>query len=145
MQIMTQDKPKRKPGRPRKDNEPLNKNVIAKYVNRGVTSPTTIAEATGTTVRAAVDALKRYGFDKDSVEEYRKNKAEILDGIQAKLLQAAATKDLEGVPVQQLITSAAILYDKSRLETGQSTGNIAVIIKAADRLECLDDTTVVIK
>jgi len=83
-----------------------------------------------------VDAvLRKYNSNIKEVDDYRKNRVEIIAGIQGKLLKTLATKDCTEASVQQLATAAAILIDKERLLTGQSTANIATFSHLVAEIE----------
>lgn len=133
MTQISDNKPKRKPGRPRKGEEVQNQ--IIRLAENGLKSPSVIAEAVGCDPSTVTIALKKYGLDGRDIKAYDENKVELLKGIQGKIIKAIAVKDLEDVPLQQLATSYGILVDKERLISGQSTSNMAVLVKIADDLD----------
>ena len=59
------------------------------------------------------------------VDEYRKDRALILAYYQRHLLTFLTPAKLRKASARDLIVGMGILYDKERLETGQSTSNIA--------------------
>ena len=78
--------------------------------------------------RQSVSALlARVEANKDITAQYRDKKAEVLETIQTELLSSVRADDPKSA--QQLVTSAAILEDKIRLERGQATVNTTVDIR----------------
>ena len=78
--------------------------------------------------RQSVSALlARVEANKDITAQYRDNKAQVLETIQTELLSSVRADDPKSA--QQLVTSAAILEDKIRLERGQSIVNTTVDIR----------------
>jgi len=71
--------------------------------------------------------LKAYGIIKEKVDSYISNRAMILAGVQHRLLSSITSADIKKTPVGSRILAAAQLYDKERLETGKTTGNLAVV------------------
>lgn len=98
--------------------------AIAMY--KGGMKQTDIAEAFGVTRTAISNLIARTKANEDVLSEYRANKAQIMEGIQSELLSAVSA---DNPKAQALVTSAAILEDKIRLERGQSTVNTAVDIR----------------
>jgi len=78
--------------------------------------------------RQSVSALlARVEANKDITAKYRESKAEVLETIQTELLSSVRADNPK--EAQSLVTSAAILEDKIRLERGQSTVNTTVDIR----------------
>lgn len=75
-----------------------------------------------------IRTLQRYGIDKAETEDYKSHRADILAGIQVKLLKSITDEDIKGMPVGQRFMGYGILYDKERLERGQSTSNESIIV-----------------
>ncbi len=61
------------------------------------------------------------------LDTYKNHRADILAGIQARLLRAVDDDRLDKTPVGSLVLAACQLYDKERLERGMSTSNMAMI------------------
>jgi hypothetical protein len=72
-------------------------------------------------------ALKRYGIEPNRLDSFKKHRADVFADLQDRILSSVTTEDIQKTPAIQRITGAAILYDKERLERGQSTSNQAVI------------------
>lgn len=77
-----------------------------------------------------VKTLQRYGIDYGVVPDYEKHRAQIFSGMQHRLLSSITDEDIQKTPAIQRLTGAAILYDKERLERGQSTEIHDVNIRA---------------
>lgn len=75
-----------------------------------------------------VKVLDRYGIKKQETDDYKANRADILTGIQHRILKTVTDDDLKRMPVGQRLMGFGILYDKERLERGQSTDNQSVIV-----------------
>ncbi|OPZ44105.1 MAG: hypothetical protein BWY95_02144 [Bacteroidetes bacterium ADurb.BinA104] len=74
-----------------------------------------------------VRVLQRYGIVAKEVKEFKDHRAEVLAGLQHKLIQSITADDIKKAPLGSRILAAAQLYDKERLETGKTTGNLAMI------------------
>lgn len=70
--------------------------------------------------------LKRYGVDIERVNSYRKLRADILATKQGEILEGMTPEKIEKASLKDSSVAFAILYDKERLETGQSTQNVAL-------------------
>ena len=69
--------------------------------------------------------LKPYKQYIDSLEDYKSHRADTFATIQHILLDSIQPSDIKSMAPASRITSAAILYDKERLERDKSTENIA--------------------
>ncbi|RMG00473.1 MAG: hypothetical protein D6726_11205 [Nitrospirae bacterium] len=73
------------------------------------------------------ERLKPYDEHILGLKKYKSKRADILAVYQQKILKHLTDEKLKKTPAAQLITMFAILYDKERLERGQSTSNVAVL------------------
>ena len=87
----------------------------------------TIAKATGCARESVSRALKRFGLTTQNIIDYRENRADVLAGLQAKILASVTTADLRKANLRDKVISAGVLYDKERLETGASTSNVHIL------------------
>jgi hypothetical protein len=87
-----------------------------------------IAESVNCSKQAVNQTLERYGIDYNHAENYKKRRAEIFAGLQARILESIDATDIKDASVLQRVTAAGILYDKERLETGKTTANIGTLI-----------------
>jgi hypothetical protein len=82
-----------------------------------------------------ITVLKRYGINRDETEDYRNGRAEIFAGMQHRILKSITEADIKGMTGLARLTGVGILYDKERLERGQSTSNVDVRVTAALEVE----------
>lgn len=147
-------KPKRGPGRPRKTSLDLPadfpglpatiKNVkidLQKAIElrlKGL-SYEDIGKHFKASKQAVQERLAPYvgGQDVD-LGEFKKNRADLLAWKQAQTLAALTTEDIEKANPRDKAIIFGTLYDKERLERGQSTTNAAVVIASACR-SSMDD------
>lgn len=88
-----------------------------------------IANAQGvhvTTVHQALKPIMEMIASPEQLEQYRANQAAILDTIAARTLASITEDDLQKASLLQKATTTAVLIDKSRLISGQSTQNIGI-------------------
>lgn len=73
----------------------------------------------------------------ERTKQYVKNRVFILQDLQRKLLNHLTDGKLKKANPQQLVWAYGVIYDKERLETGQSTQNIvyADMIKAKESIK----------
>jgi hypothetical protein len=69
--------------------------------------------------------LSSVGYKPDYLTKFKNNRADILASYQEIILNSLTPKDVNSASMSQKVTAYAILYDKERLERGQSTENIA--------------------
>jgi hypothetical protein len=79
--------------------------------------------------------LKRYGVTQDKTDEFKQLRADVLTGVQSKIIESIADDDLSKVSLRDKVVSFGILYDKERLERGLSTQNVelAEIVQIVDK------------
>jgi transposase len=85
-----------------------------------------IAKITGRDTSSVYRALKNYGIDTKKVNTYKKLKADILAGTQGRIIEAISDEDLTKAGLRDKAIAFGVLYDKERLERGQSTQNISL-------------------
>jgi hypothetical protein len=78
-----------------------------------------------------------YKIKRGRVEAYKANRGDILAGIQERIIHTLTDADIKKASMLQRVTAAGILYDKERLERGQSTSNQAsvesILLEIRDR------------
>ena len=79
-------------------------------------------DVTGESVRERIGGLVNTDFD---LEAFKKNRADILSGKQLELLKSLTEDDIKKASPYQKVGMFSLLYDKERLERGESTSNIA--------------------
>ena len=93
-------------------------------------TPIQIAESLDTSISNVSHCLKRYGIEPNDQESYKNHRAEIYAGIQEKILKRINLPEIKiesAKEFQQAMTGFGILYDKERLERGQSAGEKPLI------------------
>jgi hypothetical protein len=93
-----------------------------------------IGKVAGITKQAVSQALKRSGVDPQEIETFRAGRAGLLALKQKLILAGITPAKVEKMGVKDAAISYGILYDKERLETGQSTSNVANIHSIAQRV-----------
>ena len=79
--------------------------------------------------------LREYRDEVETLENFKKNRADILAVVQKKLLNSLSDADIKKATAYQRIGMFGILYDKERLERGESTENIHVLTQAISDLQ----------
>ena len=90
-----------------------------------------IAETLGCSKTNIHNRLKQYEPEIKGLKVYKDHRADIFALEQKRLLDSIDDKDIKKTPIAARMTSFGILYDKERLERGESTENIAHIHKVA--------------
>lgn len=143
---MTDGKPnkppiKRKPGRPpgapkipdpskRPKNTDIN--VIQEQITRNPgLSLREVGKLNGIDGSAVVRLLQRHGIHREHIEDYKQSRADLFAGMQEKIVACITSEDLQKASLRDKVIAAATLYDKERLERGQSTVNLAAVFAKA--------------
>jgi len=88
--------------------------------------------------QAAISMMfKRYGVNDKYLESFKTHRADIFAGIQDTILKTLTATDIKKASVRDRVIAAATLYDKERLERGQSTSNVSVLFQVAEAAEDL--------
>jgi hypothetical protein len=82
-----------------------------------------------------VRVLSRYGIESKEVQDYKDHRADIFSGIQNKILKSVTEEDIQKASLQVKAMAFGVLYDKERLERGQSTENVSIISRLANDLK----------
>ena len=89
-----------------------------------------------------INTLQRYHIDHAHMSNYKTNRADILSGLQDRFLSSITETDLQKTPVGTRVLAACQLYDKERLERGQSTSNLASVHADIAALRALETGSV---
>lgn len=108
----------------RKSKLDVSKMLELKTVNQ--LSYSEIAAIDGTTPQNIHSKIKNL-LPTEETKTYQEHRADILSNLQLKLLSNLDDDRLKKASAFQLVGAAGLLYDKERLERGQSTENIAQI------------------
>ena len=85
-----------------------------------------------------VQRLKEYKKEILGIESFKKNRSDILAIVQSRIINKITESDVKKASLLQKTTAISQLYDKERLERGQSTSNLAVQSIATDLQSLLD-------
>ena len=88
-----------------------------------------VADLLGCSKTNVVKRLGPFREELATLPIFKKNKADVLEVIQAKILNSFTESDIKEMKGRDRVVAAGILYDKVRLETGQSTTNQAIICR----------------
>ena len=106
--------------------------VLIDYRTKGLTQ-VEIARICGC-ARETV-SRKLSGCQLESLPSFVQHRAEVLAFWQRKILSSVTPNDIKKANFASKMAGFGILYDKERLERGQSTGNIGVIIGHIEMLQ----------
>lgn len=101
-------------------------------------TPSEIAESVNCSKPNVTQTLQRYGIEPNIAESFKDKRAQILVGLQEKI---ARKLNIDGIKIttakelQSAITGFGILFDKERLETGNSTENVNVLVAGLKDLQ----------
>ena len=126
----------------------------AKLIKTAQENPNLTTRQLGTLMNtshvAIVHAFKRYGLDRERIESFKVNRADIMAGPQETVAASFTEEDIKKASVRDRTILFGTLYDKERLERGQSTQNVATILASsvveatASRMAQASDVTLVV-
>jgi hypothetical protein len=130
-------------------NQPLTKST-RKLTDRQKVILKTKQEHPGLTVREigaiadcthanVIHTLKRYGINQEHLREFKSNRADILAGLQHRLLNSLTDEDIKKAPMGSRVLAAAQLFDKERLQNDLSTQNLASVHADVAAMKALQD------
>ena len=96
----------------------------------GITTRQLAAEQ-GVTQGAISNLFQKLNISHKHIEEFKGNRADILAGIQSTVLATLVEDDIKKASIRDRAILFGTLYDKERLERGQSTQNVATILASA--------------
>lgn len=105
-------------------NIPIEK--IIKYRKQGL-SINEIGDLVGISKQAVYQRLQPYLHELDTLEDYKTHRADIIALKGKEILKHLDSNRLEKASAYQLAGMYGILYDKERLERGESTQNVASV------------------
>lgn len=89
-----------------------------------------VAKIVGCQPSTVSNVLAKYGINQEELTEYKTNRADIFAGLQKKIAQSLNDEpDLKKVPYRDRVIGLGVIGDKERLERGESTTNLAGIVK----------------
>lgn len=132
-------------GRPRADQMiPLDKLIVLREKGLSYVQIGKILGCTAANVKIRLNALGMT-LESDVVEKFKEKRADILASHQFQVLENLGPEKLKKAGVRELSVMFGILYDKERLERGQSTANISTYAhilreegESADKLSAIE-------
>ena len=111
--------------------------AIIDYIENKNLSLTETANLLGCTKSNIKQRLTNHGIIPGYLKKYKENRADILATYQGIILNSLTPNDLKRAGLSQKIMAYGVLYDKERLERGQSTENIAYadMIKVNEQID----------
>ena len=92
-----------------------------------------IADLFHCTKQAVSKALKPYAdLFNGEIEVFKKNRADLFASTQRELLESFDPSDIKKMNVKDRVIALGIMYDKERLERGQSTSNLSIMTRAVE-------------
>jgi hypothetical protein len=121
----TTDKPRRK-GRPKGTERFQLQQSVAKVINNnpGITARE-LAQTADIAPSTATKYLAKWGINKQELDVFVENRNAIVKDKQRQILDAITSDKLEKATAKDLTVCYGIMLDKDRLESGESTSNIA--------------------
>ena len=104
--------------------KPVPIETLIEYRKKGLTYQE-IGNLVGRTKQTVQERLKPIIDDIDTIELHKKHRADILALQSRRILKSLTNDDIQKTPAGQRVMMYGILYDKERLERGESTANIA--------------------
>ena len=92
-----------------------------------------IAKTANVSTQAVYQTLERHGIRFKRLESYKNHRADILAGIQTKILKHIDEDRLKKASAFQLVGSLGLLYDKERIERGLSNGDQPIMVIIRDK------------
>ncbi len=89
------------------------------------------------------EVLERYGLTPETVKDYKNNRADILTGLQHRIIKSITEQDIQKAPLAARMMAIGISFDKERLERGQTTQNIGQLIAHIEGLQAVDNSQVI--
>jgi hypothetical protein len=105
--------------------------LILDYANKQLSS-TEIATLVGCDHTNVIRRLQRVQAHVKALPSFKEKRADVFALIQSKALDSITDDKLKKASARDLTLISGILYDKERLERGQSTDNISVLSLSAD-------------
>lgn len=100
--------------------------TIIAYRKQGL-SYSEIAKLVGCCKQNIHSRLRTIGYCQSNLINFKKNKSDVLEFLQSKLLNSVDSDSIQKSSLLQRTTAFGILYDKQRLEDGKSTDNVNIV------------------
>ena len=104
-----------------------------------------IAETVGVSINTVSDVLAKYGINKVELDQWVDSRNAIVKSKQKIVLDALTQEKANKATFKDLAVAYGILLDKDRLESGESTSNIASwthLVSQSHRVQVIDNAKV---
>ena len=104
-----------------------------------------IARKVGCSTQNVSGVLNSYlaGSSIEDLQDFQSNKAEIYDALQHRMLGSITQESIAKAPLMAVVTSAAILQDKSQVLRGQATGiNVVALLDVVKAIKASEQSQV---
>ena len=106
---------------------PKQEKILTLKTQHPEASSNAIAKMAGSDTSYTIEVLQRYGLIQQNVNDYKNHRADILSGLQHRLISSITQDEIQKSPIGTRVLAACQLYDKERLERGMSSENIQLI------------------
>ncbi len=110
---------------------------LIEYANKGLSYPE-IGKLVGCSPENVCQRFKAIDYTPERLKDFKKNRADILAHLQSKLINNISEDDVQKAPLGTKVLAMCQLYDKERLERGQSTEIVDVQSISMDINELID-------
>jgi predicted transcriptional regulator len=111
----------------------VHKQIIALTRNDATLTQQNVADLVGVERATVSRVLAKYGINQEELEEFKTNQADILLGLQHRISKSIDDETIQKAGLKDRTVALGVLYDKYRLQTNQSTQNVASLHSIADR------------
>lgn len=110
---------------------------MIEYADKGLSYPE-VATLVGCTPENVCQRFKAIGYTPERLKAFKKSRADILAHLQSTIINSISDAEIEKAPLGTKTLAFCQLYDKERLERGQSTEIVDVQSISLDINELID-------
>jgi hypothetical protein len=112
--------------------KPVSVEKLLKWRKQGLSYDEIGESMIGRSKQAVHQRLQPYKDAIENLPAFKENRADIFAIHQQRLLNSLTDDDIKRIPPGSRFTGVGILYDKERLERGESTANVSVLSSRLD-------------
>ncbi len=127
----------KKPRKPPTHKLKIDELLALKTANPGLTNKQ-MAKLTDSDPSAITKCLQRYGVDRQHLDAFKANRADVMAGVQEIVASTFTGEDIKKASLRDRTILFGTLYDKERLERGQSTSNQSVFFQIVQESDQAD-------
>lgn len=131
-EVQPQDKvrPRRQKGRPSAAvTKSLHSDIVKAAREQPLATNSAIAVQVGCDKETVRQTLNKYRIKVNDLEKFKAHRADILAGTVQRIVSTLKDSDIKKAPFRDRVIAIGVLTDKERLERGESTSNLAGIVK----------------